>query len=122
MKPKPPRGPRWRHNQRNALSHNRAPVQHCGSLSSRSLRSAPVRPGLYQCTEKECRSQFTVTTRTPLHATKLDLRTWIAAIFLVLTSSKGISSVVMSRLMGVNQKTAWKLGHTIREIMDDRTA
>lgn len=93
---------------------------HCGSLSSRPLRSASVRPGLYQCAERDCRSQFTVTTKTPLHATKLDLRIWIAAMFLVLTSSKGISSVVMSRLLGVNQKTAWKLGHAIRELMDDR--
>lgn len=40
--------------------------------------------------------------------------------FLVLTSSKGISSVVMSRILGVNQKTAWKLGDAIREMMDDR--
>ena len=37
--------------------------------------------------------------------------------FLVLTSSKGISSVVMARLLGVNQKTAWKMGHAIREMM-----
>ena len=57
-----------------------------------------------------------------MHATKLDLRIWIAAIFLVLTSSKGISSVVMARILGVNQKTAWKLGHAIRELMDDRAA
>lgn len=40
--------------------------------------------------------------------------------FLVLTSSKAISSVVMARILGVNQKTAWKLGHAIRELMDDR--
>lgn len=93
---------------------------HCGSLNSRPLRGVSVRPGLYQCAEKECRSQFTVTTKTPLHATKLDLRIWIAAMFLVLTSSKGISSVVMSRILGVNQKTAWKLGNAIREMMDDR--
>jgi transposase-like protein len=77
-------------------------------------------PGLCQCAEMECRSQFTVTTQTPLHATKLDLRIWIAAMFLVLTSSKGISSVVMSRILGINQKTAWKLGQAIREMMDDR--
>jgi hypothetical protein len=51
------------------------------------------------------------TTLTPMHGTKLDLRIWICAMFLVLTSSKGISSVVMARLLGVNQKTAWKMGH-----------
>jgi hypothetical protein len=55
-----------------------------------------------------------------MHSTKLDLRVWISAMFLVLTSSKGISSVVMARLLGVNQKTAWKMGHAIREMMDDR--
>jgi hypothetical protein len=38
---------------------------------------------------------------------------------MVLTSSKGLSSVVMARLLGVNQKTAWKIGHAIRELMDD---
>ncbi len=40
--------------------------------------------------------------------------------FLVLTSAKGISSVVMSRILEVNQKTAWKLGHVICEMMNDR--
>ncbi len=60
--------------------------------------------------------------KSPLHATKLDLRVWIAAFFLVLKSSKGISFVVMARILGVNQKTAWKMGHAIRELMDDREA
>ena len=93
---------------------------HCGSLRSGAIRGGSVRPGLYQCAERECRRQFSVTTKTPLHATKLDLRVWISAMFLVLTSSKGISSVVMARLLGINQKTAWKIGHAIRELMDDR--
>lgn len=93
---------------------------HCGSVRSVALRCHSARARLYQCSEQECRRQFTVTTKTPMHSTKLDLRLWMAAIFLVLTSSKGISSVVMSRILGVNQKTAWKLGHAIRELMDDR--
>jgi transposase-like protein len=93
---------------------------HCGSTNSTKLTGGTCRPGLYQCRERECRGQFSITTKTPLHATKLDLRIWISAIFLVLTSSKGISSVVMGRLLGVNQKTAWKMGHAIRELMDDR--
>ena len=91
---------------------------HCGSLTSTALRGRSCRPGLYQC--RDCRLQFTVTTRTPMHGTKLDLRIWVCAMFLVLTSSKGISSVVMGRLLGINQKSAWKLGHAIRELMDDR--
>lgn len=93
---------------------------HCGGLRSTKMAGETARPGLYQCREVECRGQFTITTKTPLHATKLDLRVWISAMFLVLTSSKGISSVVMARILGVNQKTAWKMGHAIRELMDDR--
>ncbi len=54
----------------------------------------------------------------PRHQARL--RIWISAMFLVLTSSKGISSVVMARILGVSQKTAWKMGHAIRELMDDR--
>lgn len=91
---------------------------HCQSKNSGALRGKSCRPGLYQC--RDCRLQFTVTTHTPMHGTKLDLRLWICAMFLVLTSSKGISSVVMARFLGVNQKTAWKMGHAIRELMDDR--
>ncbi len=56
---------------------------HCGSLDSIPLCGKSGRPGLYHC--RDCRGQFTVTTRTPMHATKLELRVWIAAIFLVLT-------------------------------------
>ncbi len=33
--------------------------------------------GLYQCSDQDCRQQITLTTRTPLHATKLPLRTWL---------------------------------------------
>jgi hypothetical protein len=40
---------------------------HCGSLCSRPLRSASVRPGLYQCAERECRKQF-LAMPTPLRA------------------------------------------------------
>lgn len=88
---------------------------HCGGLRSTELKGTSHRSGLYQC--NECRGQFTITTKTPMHATKLDLRIWIAAIYTVLNSSKGISSVVLARLVGINQKAAWKIGHAIREMM-----
>jgi len=49
----------------------------CGYRYSTAL--AGRRPGLYQCSNRHCRHQFTVTTRTPLHGTKLPLRTWLTA-------------------------------------------
>jgi hypothetical protein len=41
---------------------------HCGSVRSVALRCQSVRAGLYQCSEHECRRQFTVTTRTPMQS------------------------------------------------------
>lgn len=88
---------------------------HCGSAQSWALRSESSRAGLYQC--GGCHLQFTVTTKTPLHSTKLPLWKWLLAMYLMSNSSKGISSVVLARLVGTTQKTAWKVGHAIRALM-----
>ena len=93
---------------------------HCVSLCSTELGGASQPGGSDRRREPECRHQFTATTRTPLHGTKPDPRVWIAATFLVRTSSKGISSVVMARVLGVSQPTARKMGHAIRTRMGDR--
>ena len=93
---------------------------HCGAKGAWTIKGKTTRAGLYQC--RTCRRQFTITTKTPFHATKLELRVWIAALFVIITSSKGISSVVLARLLGVSQKTAWKMGHAVREMMDTREA
>jgi hypothetical protein len=53
-----------------------------------------------------------------MHSTKLPLWKWLLAIYYILNSSKGISSVFLSRLIGVKQGTAWKMGHAIRLMMD----
>lgn len=82
------------------------------------LEGQKCRPGLRQC--QQCRYQYTVTTGTPMHSSKLEFWTWIQALYFVVTSSKGISSVVLARNLGVTQATAWRLGHSIREMMHDR--
>jgi len=38
--------------------------------------------------------------------------------YLIVSSSKGISSVVLTRLIGVRQPTAWRMGYVIRQMMD----
>ena len=72
------------------------------------------RPGLYQCCNRHCGFQFTVTTRTPLHSTKLPLRVWLTGLWLILQSDKGISSVRLAEAIGVSQPTAWRMGHILR--------
>ena len=88
---------------------------HCDGEKSWPIKAETVRVGLYECAG--CGLQFTVTTKTPMHSTKLPLWTWLLAMYLITSSSKGISSVVLGRLLGTTQKTAWKLGHAIRALM-----
>ena len=59
-----------------------------------------------------------MTTQTPMHSTKLPLWKWLLALYYMLNSSKGVSSVFLGRLIGVKQNTAWKMGHAIRLMMD----
>ena len=88
---------------------------HCGNLKSWLLSGPSSRRGLYECSG--CGKQFTITTKTPLHSTKLPLRTWLMAMYFMVNSSKGISSVYLAKWLGVRQKTAWKVGHAIRAMM-----
>ena len=87
----------------------------CGYERSYRINGASTRSGLYECAS--CKRQFTVTTNTPMHSTKLPLFKWLLAIYYIINSSKGISSVYLARLIGVHQSTAWKMGHAIRKMM-----
>ena len=89
---------------------------HCGCAKSYRLSGKSSRSGLYEC--DECKRQFTVTTRTPMHSTKLPLWKWLLCMYLMVNSSKGVSSVFMAKWVGVAQKTAWKMGHAIRKLME----
>lgn len=91
---------------------------HCGSLKSWGIRGKTCRPGLYEC--GDCRRQFTVTVKTPFHSTKLPLWKWFHLIYRMLTSSAGTSSLKLAVEVGVSQKTAWKMMHAVREMMDLR--
>jgi transposase-like protein len=88
--------------------------RHSIALAGRDMGKFRARPGLYQCSIGDCRFQFTVTTRTPLHSTKLPLNTWLKAMWLILQSDKGLSSVRLAEALGVSQPTAWRMGHALR--------
>ena len=65
------------------------------------------------CTD--CRSYFSVKTRTPLASSNLPLRKWAIAIYLCLTSLNSVSSMKLHRDLGISQKSAWFMLHRIRE-------
>ena len=68
--------------------------------------------GKYWC--GHCRKYFTALTNTPLEWTQLDLRKWIFAAYLLLTSRKGVSSLQLSKELDVTQKTSWYILHRLR--------
>jgi transposase-like protein len=85
---------------------------HCGA-SNDALRIRTR--GTWQC--RACGRQFSVTGGTPMHRTHLPLLTWARAIYLIVASSKGISSMKLSEMLGLPYSTAWHLSHRIRAMM-----
>lgn len=57
-----------------------------------------------------------------MHGTKLPLQVWMLAMYLTASSSKGISALKLSSLLGVGYRTAWHLSHRIRAMMATETA
>jgi len=82
---------------------------HCSGRGAWRL----ARRNLYQC--KDCRQQVSVTAGTAMHRSKLPLRLWFWAIFLVGRHKKGISALQLQSDLGVGSyRTAWLLLHKIR--------
>ncbi len=64
---------------------------------------------------KDCRKDFTVRHNTIFENSRKPLRIWLYVMYLVQTSRKGVSSLQLSKEIGVTQKTAWFMLHRIRE-------
>jgi ISXO2-like transposase domain len=58
-----------------------------------------------------------VTVGTIFEASHVPLRLWLQAFYLIAGSKKGISANQLHRTLGVTLKTAWFMGHRIREAM-----
>ena len=72
----------------------------------------------YKCRNKECQKKFSAITKSIFENTKLPLRTWFGAIYLAVNHKKGISSLQLSRDLGIHQSNAWHLLHRIREVFN----
>ncbi len=64
-----------------------------------------------------CEYQFSVTSGTFMHKTRVALRKWLFAVYLISESKKGISAKQIERTLGVSYPTAWFMMHRIREAM-----
>jgi len=91
---------------------------HCGGVERLGkLKGKSTRVGAYKC--YQCRKPFTVKIGTVFEDSKVPMRLWLQAMYLIAGSKKGISSNQLSRILGVTLKTAWFMSHRIREAMRD---
>lgn len=93
-----------------------------GDRISRVTRKAPSknkRAQLYTCLEPSCRQQFSVTSGTIFHDSRIPLSKWFLAISLVMDSKKGMSAKQLQTHLGLGSyQSAWHLVHRIRKAMD----
>lgn len=91
---------------------NGKPVcHHCGSEKVYRTNRG------FKCANSACHKKFTVTTGTIFENSKIGLRTWFAAMYLISLSKKGVSSVQLADQLGITQKTAWFVLSRIREML-----
>lgn len=83
---------------------------HCGCASIYRYKD-----GRYRCSG--CKRDFRIVTGTVFGHSKIPLRQWFIAIYLLTTCRKGISSVQLAKQVGVTQKTAWFMDHRVRKAM-----
>jgi transposase-like protein len=66
----------------------------------------------YQCAQ--CRNTFSILVGTIFENTKLALKVWFGAIWLLTNHPKGIASTTLAKDLGITQKSAWFVLHRLR--------
>ena len=97
------------------LRWNGHPVcPHCDAVSS---PYATKRMGRYRCSSKACRKDFSVTTKTMMEFSHINLHIWLQAFYYMAFSKKPMSSSQLHRTLKISYKTAWFLAQRIRKAM-----
>lgn len=86
----------------------------CGHTGYCEIRTRKV----YQC--HKCHSQVSLTSETIFSNTKLPLKIWFLCIYFVTQSKTGISSLNLSRTLGISANAALRLKHKLQQVMKER--
>ncbi len=87
----------------------------CGSQNTYECSHAKMP---YRC--RSCKRYFSIRTGTVMSGSPIPLLKWVYAIYLDLTSLKGVSSMKLHRDLGISQASAWFLQQRIREAFTER--
>jgi transposase-like protein len=88
----------------------------CGHTAYCALKSRR----LIQC--NGCRRQTSITAGTIFAGSKLPLSVWFLAMHLITQAKNGISSLELSRQLGISQNSAWLMKHKLMQAMLEREA
>lgn len=78
----------------------------------------PNARGLVEC--RACGHQSGLTAGTVFHSTKLPLRLWFKAMFLMVTQKNGVSAKALQGFLGISYPTAWTWLHKLRRAISMR--
>ena len=84
---------------------------HCGSYETYKFKDGR----LFKCSD--CKKQFTVKVGTIFSDSHVPLQKWFYAVYLNTSLKKGISSIQLSKYLGITQKSAWFMLQRIRYSM-----
>ena len=90
--------------------HGKPACPHCGEAERVQVRKVV---GYFRCLA--CKEDFTVRTGTIFERSHIPLDKWLYAMYLISTARKGISSMQLSKELGITQKSAWFMLQRIRE-------
>lgn len=65
----------------------------------------------------DCRKRFSIKVGTIFEDSKIPLRTWMLAIWMITSHKKGIASTQLAKDLGVTQKTAWFMTQRLRHAL-----
>lgn len=85
---------------------------HCDGERVTRLKARPY----WMC--RDCRKKYTVRTDTVFERSHVPLHKWLYAMYLLEINRKGISSVNLSKQLGIRQPTTWFMLHRLREACD----
>lgn len=87
---------------------NGAYCPHCGSTKIYHFSDRRT----HKC--GDCRKRFSIKVGSIFEDTKIGMRQWMMAVWLITSHKKGIASTQLAKDLGVTQKTAWFMLHRLR--------
>lgn len=88
-------------------------------VSRRTVSGSMSQRRTWNC--RPCRRQFSATTGTMMHGTRLPIRLWVLVIFEMVASKNGVAACEIERKYGICARSVWFLMHRIREAMKTDT-